>query len=441
MTAEPVRTSERDVVIIGAGVIGASIALGLSRKGYKTLNVDTLPSAGYGSTSNSSAIIRPFYSTIEGCTLAHEARSRWLHWPDFLAAPDERGYASYIDCGMLMLMTELDEQRFQPSFRAMTNAGVDFEFLSLLEVKQRFPVFNLASFCPPKLPDDVDFGKTNKDPLSGGCFIPEAGFVNDPQLATHNLQIAAEALGAEFRFNTRVVNINKSGDHVTGVTTNKGDQIESAIVVNAAGPHSTKINALAGIADELTVSTRPMRHEVAHVPAPTGFGPDQSGCVVGDGDCGVYMRPDVGASLLIGSLDPECDARQFVDPDSYGTELTEQWTRQVWRAALRIPGLSIPNTARGVVGLYDATPDWTPIYDKSSLRGYYMAIGTSGNQFKNAPLIGDLMTKLITACEAGHDHDRKPVSFHLPALNRPINLGFFSRKRVLHAQSSNTVLA
>jgi sarcosine oxidase subunit beta len=55
------RTSSFDAVIIGAGVIGCSIALALARKGYSTLNVDRLPAAGYGSTSSSAAIIRPYY--------------------------------------------------------------------------------------------------------------------------------------------------------------------------------------------------------------------------------------------------------------------------------------------------------------------------------------------------------------------------------------------
>ena len=153
------------------------------------------------------------------------------------------------------------------------------------------------------------------------------------------------------------------------------------------------------------------------------------------------MRPELGDNMMIGSLDPKCDASDYVSADNYNTELTGQWTRQVWRAAQRIPALSIPNTAQGVVGLYDATPDWIPIYDKSSLPGFYMAIGTSGNQFKNAPVIGDLMARLITACEAGHDHDSDPVTFHLPALNRAISLGFFSRHRSVHSKTSGTVLA
>jgi len=93
------------------------------------------------------------------------------------------------------------------------------------------------------------------------------------------------------------------------------------------------------------------------------------------------------------------------------------------------------------VGLYDTTPDWIPIYDKSSLPGFYVAIGTSGNQFKNAPMIGPVMAELITRVENGQDHDLNPVQFHLPRLGRVINLGFFSRKRPSHSETSGTVLA
>ena len=130
--------------------------------------------------------------------------------------------------------------------------------------------------------------------------------------------------------------------------------------------------------------------------------------------------------MLIGTLDPPCDEKEFVDPDDYNTSLTAHWTRQVWRTAQRIPTLGIPNTAQGIVGLYDATPDWNPIYDCSSLGGYYMAIGTSGNQFKNAPMNGALMAELITRIEAGQDHDNDPVSLHLSHLDRHISIGLFA---------------
>jgi sarcosine oxidase subunit beta len=158
---EPIQEQTFDAVIIGAGVIGASVALGLSRLGLRTLNIDTLPAAGYGSTSSSSAIIRPFYSAIDTCALAHEARCRWLHWPEFLNTEDESGYAAYFETGMLMLMAEGDKKRFQPSLLAMEKLGIGFEHLTASELSKRYPGLELASFGPPRLLDDPDFGQAN----------------------------------------------------------------------------------------------------------------------------------------------------------------------------------------------------------------------------------------------------------------------------------------
>lgn len=187
-----------DVIIIGAGVIGASVALALSRRGHKTLNVDALPAAGYGSTSASSAVVRPFYSALETCALAHESRHHWTRWPAYLEATDERGYAEYTNCGMMVLLAEGDEERLAPNFKAMDEVGVAYSRLTPDQVLERLPALSMQSFGPPKLPDDPAFGIANPRPLAGGLFIPEAGYVSDPQLAAHNLQRAAEAWGPNF---------------------------------------------------------------------------------------------------------------------------------------------------------------------------------------------------------------------------------------------------
>ena len=84
--------------------------------------------------------------------------------------------------------------------------------------------------------------------------------------------------------------------------------------------------------------------------------------------------------------------------------------------------------------------DWTPIYDRTSLPGFYVAIGTSGNQFKNAPTVGALMTELITRVEGGHDHDRDPVRFRCPSTGHEVDLGAFSRRREANTASSGTVM-
>ena len=90
-------------------------------------------------------------------------------------------------------------------------------------------------------------------------------------------------------------------------------------------------------------------------------------------------------------------------------------------------------------GVYDVTDDWIPVYDRTSLRGYYVAIGTSGNQFKNAPVIGQLMAAIITQCEAGRDHDADPVVWRAPHTRLDVDLSHYSRLRTPHA-SSGTVM-
>ena len=82
--------------------------------------------------------------------------------------------------------------------------------------------------------------------------------------------------------------------------------------------------------------------------------------------------------------------------NNYDNNFSDQWTTQALRYAQRVPALGITSQLRGVVDLYDASTDWIPIYDKSALDGFYMACGTSGNQYKNAPIAGKLMAALVT---------------------------------------------
>ncbi len=427
-----------DAVIIGAGIIGAATALALARAGRKVLAVEKLPASGYGSTGASCAIIRPYYSTVDGSALAYESHFYWRDWADFLGVEDERGLAKYHDCGCLVLETEANGY-LKRARELMTAIGAPYEDLGPDQLRERLPMV-LDSFAPARRLEDEGFGEPNGGRMTGGVFFPTGGYINDPQLATHNLQRAAEANGAEFRFNAEVAAVRKARGRVAGIALAGGEQIDAAVVVNIAGPHSAKITAMAGVEADMKITTRALRHEVAHVPSPEGFDFEKDGCVFSDNDTGTYSRPELGNFVLVGSEDPACDTREWVDPDHYNKEFTEQWQVQVLRHAQRFPGTGIPNRAQGVVDLYDVTEDWIPIYDKSDLPGFYMAIGTSGNQFKNAPIAGEMMAELIESCEAGHDHDRDPVTFHLRHIDRDISLGFFSRRREINPDSSFSVL-
>lgn len=428
-----------DAIIIGAGIIGAAVGLELSKKKFRTLNLDKLPAAGYGSTSNSCAIIRTYYSTFDGCAMAFEGYHYWKDWARYIGVDDEAGLARFIECGTLVMKTP-HNKFLEPVLDISRKLGVKFEEWDNARIRQRMPPWDLHQFAPVKRPDDDEFGESNGEPVHGAVLFPQGGYINDPQLATHNIQRACEAAGGRFRFNAEITEIRRSDDGVCGVTLPNGEGIDAPVVVNVAGPHSAKVNALAGIADKMKIKTRALRHEVPHVPSPSDFNYEEKGLVTSDSDIGVYTRPAPGGQILIGSEDPPCDNREWVDPDDFSRELSEQSRIQTMRLAQRLPTLGVPNRIGGVVDLYDVADDWIPIYDKSDVRGFYLAIGTSGNQFKNAPVAGKLMAALIEYCEKGHDHDREPLPFHLDHLDLNVSIGFYSRNRDINKDSSFSVL-
>ena len=214
-----------DAIIIGAGIIGACTAYELAKRGWRTLNLDKLPAAGYGSTGASCAIIRTHYSTLDGAALAYESYFAWDDWAGYLAAPDERGLARFVKCGCLVMKTEANGQ-LRPICRNMDRLGIPWEDWGAERIKARLPFYDLGRFGPPKRPDDPAFGEAGGG-LEGGVFFPCAGYINDPQLASHNVQRAAEARGAVFRFNSEVVAIRRAGGRVEGVTLASGETLEA----------------------------------------------------------------------------------------------------------------------------------------------------------------------------------------------------------------------
>ena len=427
-----------DAIIIGAGIIGACTAYALSKKGWRTVNVDKLPAAGYGSTSGSCAIIRTHYSTLDGSAMAYEGFFYWDDWPGYIGVGDERGLAKFHKTGCMVMKTEANNY-LGAICSHMDALGIPWEDWGPDEIVKRLPFYDLGRYGPPKLPDDPEFG-VGDGAMTGAVYFPCAGYISDPQLSTHNVQRAAEAAGARFLFNSEVAEILQDGGRTRGVRLGSGEALEAPVVVNVAGPHSAKINRMAGVETGMTIKTRALRQEVAHVPAPAGYDFESDGLVTSDSDIGCYCRPEIGNHILIGSEDPECDEREWVDPDDYNREFTDQWKAQVYRVAQRIPSLGISSRMRGVVDLYDVSDDWIPIYDKSDLPGFYMAIGTSGNQFKNAPVAGAMMAALIEYCEGGNDHDAAPLEFLLERIDRKVDVGFYSRRRKINPESSFSVL-
>ena len=427
-----------DVVVIGAGVIGGAVALELAKAGRSVVIVDKGSAAGAGSTSASSAIIRFSYSTHDAVLMAWESALIWENWADYLGAIDPDGMAKFIRTGYLVYRTAGYDGE---SVRVIwDDLKIPYEILSADQLRKKFPALDANSYWPPKKIDDPAFGDDAVGELSG-LYDPLSGFMDDPMLAAHNLINAAKVLGAQTRFKEEVVSIDKDGSQVTGVTLASGERIEAAIVVNAAGPHASKINKIAGVLDEMNIRHRPLRQEVYVAPAPNGFKLEDNVPVVADLDTGIYFRPHLGGTINLGGTEPACDDLHWIDDaDDWREETTvEIWETMMLRLARRMPDFGVPVSPSGIGALYDATDDWVPIYDRSSLDGFYMACGTSGNQFKNAPMAATFIRLLIEAAEAGQDHDDDPISYIGPRSGRAINIGAFSRLREVQ-NTSGTVM-
>ena len=427
-------------IVIGAGVIGSAVAYELAKRGHAVTVVDRERSPGHGSTAGSCAIIRMHYSTWDGTALAWEGYHYWRDWAEHLEAPEGEDLARFVECGCMVMKTEANGQLA----RHMENSAdlsIPFEEWGPEEIARAMPGLDLARHAPAKRLDEPGFGEPTGGRLRGAVFWPSAGYVTDPALSAKNLAEAAMRRGAVLRLGERVEAILIEGGRASGVRLAGGEALRGDVVVNVAGPGSALINEMAGVTEDMTIATRPLRQEVTHVPAPEGAYGTALGIVTSDSDASVYTRPEHGGNILIGSEDPPCDALEYLESDEgYDRDFTEQWRVQALRWAQRMPALGVPSRMKGVVDLYDASTDWIPIYDKSALPGFYMACGTSGNQYKNAPIAGILMAELIEAVEGGRDHDADPVRLTLPYVGREIDLGFYSRKRPINEESSFSVL-
>ena len=189
-------------------MIGAAIAFELAKRGYRTLNVDKLPAAGYGPTSASCAIIRFTYSTRDGVAMAYEGSFYWKHWADYLDTADERGLAVFHETGSVVFPDGTD--RYDRIIRLFNDLGVPYELWPADKVTTQLPIPRpppLLAATAPRRP------RVLGDPGNSACrrrsTSPAADYVNDPQLATHNLQRAAEAKGATFRFRSEVGSIER----------------------------------------------------------------------------------------------------------------------------------------------------------------------------------------------------------------------------------------
>ena len=351
-----------DVVIIGSGIVGSSVAYHLAEAGCtNVLVVEREAHQGKGSTGKSMGGVRAQFATTVNIQMSRYSI-------DFFASFDEQlGYpADYRPHGYLFCATNERHLKYLKTNRErQLSLGVkNVELISREDIVKILPQLRV---------DDV----------MGGTFCPTDGFV-DPHSVMMGFMLKARERGVKLWLDTRVTGIEVDSGRVTGVTTARGF-VSTAIVVNAAGPWAAEVALMAGA--ELPVE--PLRRQL--VPTEPFDGLPKLFPMVIDMSTGFHFRRE-GKGILLAWNDPE-------ETPGFKTDFDASFVEKILtRAASRVPCLAdaAVNPRRAWAGLYEMTPDHHAIIGPApNVRGLFFVNGFSGHGVMHSPASGRITSDLI----------------------------------------------
>jgi sarcosine oxidase subunit beta len=374
-----------DVAVVGAGVIGLSVARELRRAGVERVAVlEREPAVGQGSSSRANGGVRAQFTTRVNVELSAFSIG------ELERLDRDTGLLGFRQTGyLLMTGTEAGERSLRAAFELQRSLGVAVEWLTPQEVCGRAP------FVRP-------------DGLRAGTFHGRDGFL-DPHGVVTALRQDAERLGARIATGAEVVAIQRAPGAGFDVTTG-GQTLRARWVVNAAGPSAGLVAALLGV--DLPVT--PVRRNLAFArdrPGPGRPG-DPRGlipmCV--DLDTGVLVRREVSGGFVVAWSDPD-------DPPSWQTTLDPRFLEGLgMRVGHRFPLLEdVPVDPRQCwAGLYPETPDHHAIIgDTPEAPGFVQCAGFGGHGVMHAPAAGRAVAELVThgRCASFDLHPLRPSRF------------------------------
>jgi len=357
--------SSYDVLIIGGGVMGSSLAYHLLQDGLdgSVVVLEKDPTYKYASTALSAGGVRQQFSTKVNIDIGLYSIEAIERFDEEMAVDGERANAEYRQVGYLFLGAENNWKTLKRQYELQKSLGVKVELLTPEDIKKLVPAMNVES-------------------LLGGSYGPRAGYT-DPYGILQGYLRKARSLGAKV-VHDEVTEILRHGDRVIGLKTAKGERIDGRAVVIAAGPWAAEVGAMAGVELPVDPSPKMVFHfdpaeKFADIP-PFFFSPR-----------GYWCRPETGHQFISGK-DRE------VEPG-----FRFEWDRQyfedaVWPELARlVPSFERLRLLRGWGGLYEVNRlDHNALLGAyPGVEGLYVAVGFSGHGLMQAPAVGKGMSELI----------------------------------------------
>ena len=354
-------TRTADFVIVGAGVMGASIAFHLAqRQAGKVLVLDK-GHVGSGGSGRSSALIRMHYSFPAEVQLALVSLRMFEQWDQLVG---ER--TLFQKTGFVRIVHPNEMARLRSNVEMQSGLGVNVRLITQTELRDLEPDWSV---------DEVEYA----------AYEPDSGYGDGAGVANDFLARAREA-GVGYAARTQVTQFFTEGGRVRGVQTDQGD-IEAGNVIAATGPWTRPLFAKVGY--DLPIETE--YHQVAILKnAPHMRG---GGCACIDSGTATYFRPDGPDKFLVGDF----YGTRPIDPDNFPQRASDESLEElIERACRRVPKLENAEVMRGVTGVYDMTPDSRPLLGEvPGIDGLYVCAGFSGMGFKISPAIGLVMSELL----------------------------------------------
>lgn len=355
-----------DVIVVGAGVIGTSVAWHLARLGARKVLVIEQGQVGSGTTAQSSGILRTHYSVAENVDLAQRSWSAFKQFDAYL--DDEDASSGLVQCGYLIAAPSGDKlDALRQSLLEQQAKGITLEFLSPTQAQERLPI---AHF------DDAA--------LIG--YEPDAGFA-DAYLVTTGFARAARRLGVQIQEGVRVDGLIRDGVQVVGVQTSTGPHY-AGCVISTQNIWSAQLQDWTGI----DVPLRAERHSVLALEGPQAYTHHMP--VFKDlGSVGMlYCRSYGGNQMLVSEGTTGEHLQTLINEQ--GDITMDQVVEIGQQVAQRFPSFAEAGLASSWTGIYDVTPDWNPVLGRlPDVPGLIVGFGFSGHGFKLSPAVGRILAQ------------------------------------------------
>ena len=352
-----------DVIVVGAGVVGAATAFYLAEFGAGDVLVVDRATVGSGMSSRSSGLVRMHYTYGPEVELAVRSDHMFDKWPDLVGRSP-----CVCRTGFVQLVLPADEPQLRANVAMQQALGVQAEVIDQV---------TLAQLAPGLRVDDLTFAAWE-----------EHGGYGDGAVVAGDLLAAARERGVRYQPRTAVRSLRVEGDRVVGIEIDDRTDYADTVVV-AAGVWSPALLGTAG----LRVPIEYEFHQVAGLKHKTGCGAPVA-CI--DSTTQTYFRPEgSGAMTLVGAFAGE----RIADPDrAPASAELEELATMVESAARRVPMFADAGIAWGVTGVYDMTPDTRPLLGTfPGLEGLVVATGFSGMGFKISPAVGEAIAEIATS--------------------------------------------